>query len=233
MSGQQHAYVPPRRRFLNLWIAAAVAVVGIVFGVTPAVSHDIADASLEPGLLVAADFPPQFHVSTMTRAELDRLPGTPAQPDTVNPTECSELLRLRERQPGGRPVAIVQASDGDNGVTYVQQIAHADTASWDPRWAESMLAKCDEMTIAYKGVTVTMYSSRVEGIAGDGYARSITTGEDYGIGGVTVGVAVTKVGDNVVTFTGVSLVLSMRSVFDEDQFVRLANAANERVRARL
>jgi hypothetical protein len=42
-----------------------------------------------------------------------------------------------------------------------------------------------------------------------------------------------RVGDHIVMFTAASAVTSMRSVFNEDEFVRLANAANERVRARL
>jgi hypothetical protein len=237
MTEQQSAYAPPKRKYLGLWFAGAVVVlavvVGIVFRVTPE-APPVADSSLEPGLLVAADFPPEFFVSTMTQAELDRLPTALGQPDTVNPTECSELIRAADRSPGGQSIAIVQASDSTNGVVYAQEIVRADEVpGWDPRQGETRLAACGEMTIAYKGRTTRLYSSRVEGIAGDGYATSATTGESYGIGGVTVAVAMTRVGDYIVMFTGASAVLSMGSVFDEDEFVRLANVANERVRARL
>ena len=237
MTEQQPVHVRPRRKFLGLWFAGAVVVlgvvVGVVFGVTPE-RPPVADSSLEPGLLVAADFPPQFYVSTMTQADLDRLPSTLGVPDTVNPTECSELIRAAEEQKGGQSVAVVRASDSTNGVYYVQEVMRADESpDWDVRQGEQRLAACGEMTMVYKERTVRLYSSRVAGIAGDGYAVSMTTGADYGIGGATIAVATTRVGDHIVVFTAASAVTSMRSVFDEDEFVRLANAANERVRARL
>jgi hypothetical protein len=54
MTEQQPVYAPRKRRFLGLWFAGAVVVLGvavvIVFGVTPE-PPPVADSSLEPGLL--------------------------------------------------------------------------------------------------------------------------------------------------------------------------------------
>lgn len=237
MTEQQPVHAPKKRRFLGLWFAGAVVVLGvvvmIVFRVTPE-PPPVVDSSLEPGLLVAADFPPEFSVSNMTQDQVDRLPSTLGEPDTVNPTECSELVRTADEVKGGRSIAVVQASDSTNGVFYVQGIMRVDEVSdWDPRQGETRLAACGEMTVAYKGRTVRLHSSRVEGIAGDGYAMSMTTGAEYGIGGATMAVAMIRVGDYIVVFTCASAVLTMDWAFDEDEFVRLANTANERVRARL
>lgn len=232
---EQPVYVPPKKKNVGLWLTVGlvvvIGVVAFVFAESPP-PRPVADASLNAGLLGAADFPDGFYVSNMTQDELDQASRAPGIPDTVNPAECSELLRDTARPPGGQSVAMVQASDATNGVSYVQAILKASEASLDLAKAEAMLTVCREITFTVPGRgTVTVHTSRIDGVEGEGYARSVATGEEFGIGGFILSAAVTKVEDHVVMFLGVGA-YSMRGwTLDEAEFVRLANAANERVRS--
>jgi hypothetical protein len=68
-----------------------------------------------------------------------------------------------------------------------------------------------------------LYVSAVEGVDGEGYATLATTGPDYGAGGIAVASAAIRVEGNLLQFIGIAPTL------DEAEFVRLVNAAAERV----
>jgi hypothetical protein len=230
-------YVPPKKKNIGMWatvgLLVVIVVVAFVFAESPEPTP-VADASLEPGLLGAADFLTDFYVSNITQAELDQSPR-PEFPETVNPTECSELLHDVEPVTKSQSVAMVQASDSKRGIFYTQSIMRAgDVPNWNPARAEAILEACAEMTFrANEGFMATVYANRVDGVAGEGYARSVGTAENYGLGGFTAAAAVTKVDGHIVAFVGVCAFNLLGPTFDEDEFVRLANAANDRVRSNL
>jgi hypothetical protein len=234
---QQAVYVPHKKKNVGLWLTVGLVVVisvaAFVFAETPA-PRPVADASLEPGLLGAADFPTGFYVSNMTQTEMDQLPK-PEIPQTVNPTECSELVRDVQPVEKSQSIAAVQASDVERGIAYSQTIVRAgELPSWDPEKSEAMISACREITYTVRaGGTMTLYTSRIDGIEGEGYARSVATGEEFGIGGFVLAVAATKVEGHVVLFMGVGSYTMRGWTFDEVEFVRLANAASDRVRSAL
>ena len=234
---QQAVYVPPKKKNVGLWFTAGlvvvITVVAFVFAETPE-PKPVADASLEPGLLGVADFPTGFSVANMTQAELDQLP-TSKMPETVNPTECSELVRDVKPAEESQSVAVVQASAAKHGLFYTQSVMRAgEVPEWDVARAEAMLDACAEMTFQFKGGRMaTLYARRVGGVAGEGYARTVSTAENYGLGGFTLAGAVTKVDGHVVVFVGVAAFTMYGPTFNEVEFVRLANAANDQVRSAL
>ncbi|HEX6355439.1 hypothetical protein [Actinophytocola sp.] len=234
---QQAVYVPPKKKNVGMWATVGLLVVIVVVAVVFAESPEpapVADASLETGLLGAADFPTGFYVSNMTQAELDELP-TSEMPETVNPTECSELLRDVEPVRESQSIAVVQASDAEHGVWYTQTVVRAsEVPDFDPVRADAILEACAEMIYRDKdGFLATVYASRVDGVVGEGYARTVGTAEDYGMGGFTVAAAVTKVEAHIVVFVGVGAYNAFGPMLDEVEFVRLANAANDLVRSAL
>jgi hypothetical protein len=232
---EQPVFVAPKNRHLGLWFAgglvASAIVVGVVFAESPP-PEPTADASLEPGLLDLADFPASFRVETRTQDDIDRSMGLAEMPETVEPAECSEYVRGDvERGSKGLPVAGIDASDEKHGISYHEMIVRArDAVDWDPRSGDVMLEKCGEMSYTTKtGQRITVHGTRVDGILGEGYATSMTTGEEFGIGGFTVATAITRVGDYLVQFIGIGVWAATGPMLYEPEFVRLANTANERV----
>lgn len=237
MSEQQPVYAPSKKRYLGLWFVGGLVVVavviGVVFGQSPPPAPT-SDHSLTPGLLGGADFPTTFRVVTKTQEDFDAaLLAKVKVPATIEPTECSELVRGGiERGSKSLPMAVVEAGDTKNGIQYVEMIVRArDLPDWSSRRGEQTLATCGEMSYTTDaGSRITVHGTRVDGVTGgDGYATSMTTGPEYGIGGFTLAMAVTRVGDYLVQFAGIGAWTATGPALSEPEFVRLVNAANERV----
>lgn len=225
MSEQSPVHVAPKKRHTGLWFAGAVVVVavglGVVFGVVKE-EPPVVDGTLAAGLLDSADFAPGFYVSDMTQDEMNQLPAQRALPDTINPPECSEFLRTGDDSAANQRVAAVEATDAVSHTAYVQLITPVDEVpDWDPGRAADLLASCGEVTLTEKDASFTFHISALDGVRGTGHATVATTGT------ITVASAIVQVDGNLVQFIGIAPVL------DEAEFVRLANAAADRVRTAL
>jgi hypothetical protein len=233
---EQPVYTPARKRNRGLWIAAAVAVVGVTIGVvfgTVKQPPVVADESLEAGLLTSADYGSGFTTEKVTQSDLDLMSVNPVSADaTVNPPECAEFLsaaRAQQEDEGGQSIAMMRAANSAGGLVYVQAIMRADQVALDLRQAQDLVARCAQMTITAGAATRTLHVSEVTGVEGDGYASMVATGSGEEIGAFSMAFATTKVGEHVVTLIGISFA----GVLDETDFVQVVNAANERVRTEL
>jgi hypothetical protein len=232
---EQPVYTPAKKRNRGLWIAAAVAVVGVTIGSCSGTVDKppvIADKPLAAGLLTGTDFGTEFYLEKVTQAQLDHMAAVIRRPDEpVSPPECAEFLHATGAPEGGRQSpAMVMASDSSAGLVYAQKIVRADEApDVDRQRGEELTVTCAEMTITMGGTTRQVRVRQVAGVDGDGYAAIATSAPDPAASDFTVAAATTKVDEHVVVFVG----FASGGVLDESEFVRLANAANERVRAEL
>lgn len=236
MTEQQPVYTPAKKRNRGLWVALAVAVVGVTIGVvfgTVKQPPVVADESLAAGLLTSAEFGTGFTTKKVTQSDFDLMSVNPISADaTVNPPECAEFLstaRAQQEDGGGQSIAMVQAANSAAGVVYVQAIMRADEApALDRQRAQDLVATCEDMTMTVGVATRTLHVSEVAGVEGDGYASMVATGPEE-VGAFSMAFGTTKVGEHLVTLVG----LSFAGVLDETDFVQVVNAASERVGAEL
>jgi hypothetical protein len=221
--------VPSKRRYLGLWLAVAVVVAGVAVVVLTARKEPpaVAGPSLKPGLLVNSDFADGVLVADGTGDDLGQALGAAKMPSIVDATGCAKLIYTPELGEAGESAEVIRAVDARAGTHYIEAVMPVSAVpSWNPRRHDALLADCGEATFTVNEVVLTLHARAVEGVAGEGYATSVVMDAPQGRV-VSAAVAVTKVGDHIVMLAGAGL------VFDEAEFVRLANEANERVRTRL
>lgn len=218
---------PGRRARVAWWVTAVglILVVVVVTWVRDDGSGLTANQELERALLTSADFPAGFEVSVLGQDRLDEAVTAQELPPGVRPAECAELLRAQPRPTGETAVGAVLARGDD--AYYVEMVTSADgVAEWDPDEVDEVVETCGTTTFDQDGTTGTVRFDRIDGVGGDGFAlrATITAAGDR----VSLGVAVSRVGGHVVVLTA-----GATGELDEAGFVRLANAANERVSAQL
>jgi hypothetical protein len=222
--------VPSKRRYLGLWLVIAVVVTGVavvVFTTPEKERPPVAAPSLKPGLLATSDFPAGVLVSGGTQDEFGEVLSAARVPSIVDVTGCARLLYTPELGDAGESAEVIRAVDVRTGTYYVQAVMPAGAVpSWNPRRHDALLADCGEATFTLDGTIITLHAHAVAGVEGEGYATGVVMDLPRGTRS-SMAIAVTKVGAHIVMFAGVG------PAVDEAEFVRLANAANDRVRTRL
>ncbi|RZS34926.1 hypothetical protein EV193_108276 [Herbihabitans rhizosphaerae] len=225
--------VPPKKRRTALWISiAAVVVVAAVVTTILLISNSSSatltvDKALEKALLTSSDFPSGYDVSVLTQDEIDKLNQQQQLPDDIQPAECSDLMRSQPKPTGDYSVGGMKATNAGERTGYSEIVTPVGGyGEWNPSRIDEVIGKCGTTTFSQDGQSGTVSFAKLTGVNGDGFA--LRTRIEGGGVKLTLGVAITKVGEHVVVFTG-----AYGRTFDEASFVRLANAANEKARATL
>lgn len=218
-----------RTRRVGWWIAGAAAAVVVIVIVVVAVNSGstlTADERLEQALLTEDDFPSGYDVSLLSQDELDQAADNQGLPDDVeiSPQKCADLLEAQPTPEGDYSVGAVQARQSTTA--YVEIVSEVEAMpEWNTAEIDRLLDACGEASFSQGGQSATMTFDKLTAPRGadDSYALSYSVSA----GGVeiTLAIAVSRVGEYVVVFTGGG----QGSALDDAEFLDLAEAANAKV----
>jgi hypothetical protein len=211
--------IEPRGRRRVLWWVAAV---GIVVAVV--VVSFFQDGELDDALLTGEDFGAGYEVAALTADQLGQA-GATELPTGIEPAECAELLRTWQEPVNPESAAGVSAQ-GERTAYLEVVLLGADVSEWDTARLDEVVDACRITTFDDGGTTGTVDFSRLDVPVADGFALSAMVSGSDGV--VTLGVAVSRVGDHVVVLTGAA-----QGDLDEREFARLVRTAGARVSAHL
>lgn len=213
--------IEPRGRRRVLWWVAAVAIVVAV--VVVSFFQDTGGA-LGDALLTGEDFGSGYEVAVMPPGQLGQA-GAVDLPEGIEPAECAELLRTRP-EPANPELAAGVSARGER-TAYLELVLPADGVSdWDTARLDEVVGTCRTTTFDDGDTTGTVEFRRLPAPSAGGFALAARVSGGDGV--VTLGVAVSRVGDHVVVLTGAA-----HGDLDEPEFTRLVRAAGERVSAHL
>lgn len=208
---------PRGRRRVAWWVAAVAIVVAVV------VVSFFQESGGDDVLLTGEDFGGEYDVAVMSSEEL-RQAAVSELPPGIEPAECAELLRARP-EPAEPGDASGVTARGD-ATAYLELVLPADGVSeWDTGRLAEVVDACRTTTFDDGETTGTVEFSHLPAPNDSGFALAARVSGSDGV--VTLGVAVSRVGDHVVVLTGAA-----QGDLDRDEFSRLARAANDRVTAR-
>ncbi|MBB4904455.1 DUF5642 family protein [Actinophytocola algeriensis] len=211
--------IEPRGRRRVLWWVAAVGILVAVVVVSL-----VRDGDPDDALLTAEDFGGGYDVAAMTAAEFAQS-GATDLPEDIEPPECAELLRSRP-EPANPELAAGVSARGAR-TAYLEVVLPADDVSeWDTDRLDEVVGTCGTTTFDDGDTTGTVEFSHLDVPVEDGFALAARVSGSDGV--VTLGVAVSRIGEHVVVLTGVA-----QGDLDEREFSRLVRAAGERVSAHL
>lgn len=209
---------PPGRRRVLWWVVAVGIVVAVV------VVSFFQGGELDDALLTGEDFGGGYKVAAVAPEQL-RQAAAADLPAGIEPAECAELLRARP-EPADPALAAGVSARGAR-TAYLEVVLPADDVSeWDAAGLAEVVDTCRVTTFADGDATGTVEFDHLEAPVGDGFALSAKVSGSEGV--VTLGVAVSRVGDHVVVLTGAA-----QGDLDEREFARLVQAAGARVSAHL
>jgi hypothetical protein len=209
---------PRGRRRVVWWVAAVALVVGVV------VVTAVRDAEPDDALLTAEDFGGGYDVAALSADQLARS-GTTDLPEGIEPAECAALLRTRP-EPANPELAAGVSARGERTAYLEVVLPAAGVSEWDTARLDEVVDTCRTTTFDDGGTEGTVEFSRLDTPVEDGFALTARVSGSDGV--VTLGVAVSRVGDHVVVLTGVA-----QGDLDEREFSRLVGAAGARVSAHL
>lgn len=215
--------IEPRGKRRVAWWVAALAILVAVVVVT--VLRDAGSGDLEEALLTGAEFGDGYEVAVMTPDQLVRADADVRLPSGIEPAECAELLRAQPEPPSTGTAGGVSAR-GDASAYLELVLPAAEVPEWDNDRIEEVVDTCRTTTFDDGGGEGTVEFDHLAAPVADGFA--LTARVTSGDGVVTVGVAVSRVGDHVVVLTGVA-----EGDLDQREFTRLVEAAGDRVSAHL
>jgi hypothetical protein len=211
-------FVPEPRRRVLWWIAAVVIVVAVV------VVSFFQGSDLDDALLTGDDFGGGYEVAAVAQDQLGHATAADL-PAGIEPAECAELLRARP-EPANPELAAGVSARGER-TAYLEVVLPADDVSeWDAAGLAQVVDACQVTTFDDGDTTGTVEFSRLDVPVGDGFALVARVSGSDGV--ITLGVAVSRVGDHVVVLTGAA-----QGDLDEREFSRLVLAAGERVSTHL
>lgn len=209
---------PRGRRRVLWWVAAVVIVVAVV------VVSFFQGGDLDDALLTGDDFGGGYEVAAVAPEQLGQATATDLPPG-IEPAECAELLRTRP-EPATSELAAGVSARGER-TAYLEVLLPADGVSG---WRADRLAEavdtCRNTTFDDGDTTGTVEFSHLEVPVEDGFALAARVSGSDGV--VTLGVAVSRVGDRVVVLTAAA-----QGDLDEREFTRLVRTAGARVSAHL
>lgn len=211
---------PSGRRRVVWWVAAVAIVVAVV--VVSFFRDD--ESTVGEALLTGDDFGDGYEVAVMSPDELGQA-GAVELPKGIEPAECAELLAARPEP--AEPDLSGGVSARGEGTAYLEVVLPADGVSeWDTGRIDEVVDACGTTTFDDGDATGTVEFSHLDTPVDDGFALAAKVSGSDGV--VTVGVAVSRVGEHVVVLTGVA-----EGDLDRREFARLAQAAGDRVSAQL
>lgn len=213
----------PKGKRRVAWWVAAIAILVAVLVVT--FLRDMG-GDLDEALLTGADFGSGYEVAVMTPDQLTQADADVSLPAGIEPAECAELLRARPEPTGTGTVSGVSAR-GDGGAYLELVMPAAEVPEWDTARLDEVVGACRTTTFdgGADGAGTVEFSHLTAPVT-DGFALAARVSSGDGV--VTVGVAVSRVGEHVVVLTGVA-----QGDLDRDEFARLVRAADDRVSAHL
>ncbi|MGB3442259.1 MAG: DUF5642 family protein [Actinophytocola sp.] len=215
--------IEPRGKRRVAWWVTALAIIVAVLVVT--FLRDAGPGEQTGALLTADDFGAGYEVEVMTGEQLGQANSGTDLPEGIEPAECAELLAARPA-PTGADTASGVAASGD-GAAYLELLMPADgVTAWDTDRLGEVVDTCRTTTYDDGDSTGTVEFGHLPAPVADGFG--LTARISSGDGVVTLGVAVSRVGEHVVVLTGVAT-----GDLDEREFTRLVAAANDRVSAQV
>lgn len=212
---------PKGKRGVVWWVAALTILVAVL---VVTFLRDVG-GDLDEALLTGADFGGGYEVAVMTPDQLTQADVDVGLPAGIKPAECAELLRARP-EPASTGIVSGVSARGD-GTAYLELVMPAaEVPEWDTTRLDEVVGACRTTTFDDGDGTGTVEFSHLAAPVTDGFALAARVSSGDGV--VTVGVAVSRVGEHVVVLTGVA-----QGDLDRDEFSRLVRTADDRVSAHL